>query len=280
MWKDFLAGRYKESVEWLSAFVGLYLIKSGINKTKLEITAQTIAIRHSKKYGYGYNRSFIEDADSTAFVILFLQEFGYKRIVQKAKGFVKKHQYQDGGYSTYLEKLVKKPLNRYGEDFSGWCMPCEDVTASVLQAIPDDDDAITYLKKQQKNNHWKTYWWTSDIYTTNQAIKALKKEDNSEAQEWLSKQKTNSAAYKAMIIESIIENRDCEKITENYIKQLISSQNIDGSWESSELLLMPHPSNKNLQKDKNHILKPVKDQNRIFTTAVCIKALNNYRKAE
>lgn len=84
LWKDFESRSHGESIDWVSSYVGLSLLESGIPSFELKLTAKTVAERQNKEYGgWGWNEKIFPDADSTAFSILFLSHLGYEKEIKR-----------------------------------------------------------------------------------------------------------------------------------------------------------------------------------------------------
>ena len=277
LWRDFYTSHHQESVDWISAYIGVYLLESGVEQSQLKETANSLSMNQSEYGGWGYNKRVVPDADSTAYAIMFLSEFDFD--LETAKSFLLKHQNQDGSFSTYLPKLIRK-YRRLTHLISvkGWCSGIPEVTATVLQARGKNDKAVEYLKNsQQEDGSWRTYWGTDDIYATAQAVLTLDSNLNSEkgrAQEWLSKQNTSNPFYVALIIQSLASS---EHNIENRLDELIYSQNPDGSWSSQPFLRFPYPSDIEPWKTDKRWRQDISDQNRLFTTATCLSSLVRYR---
>lgn len=283
LWRDFKSRTHGESIDWVTCYVALSLLNSGIPYSKLQMTAISISKRQNKNGGWGYNERIVPDADSTAFAIMFLSKFGYEEQVSQAKKFLLRHQNEDGGFSTYLPDLIRE-YRRISEDMpvNGWCGGINDVTATSLQALEEDDKALDYLiKNQQKDGSWRAYWWTSDIYSTAQAVFAIRdysKEEGRKAQRWLSHQHMNNEApfYIALALRGLIIDDEHRKDADLLVKILLDSQEEDGSWPSYPILRFPLPSNTEPWKDETRWRENSQDQNRIFTTAACLRALSQY----
>ena len=59
---------------------------------------------------------------------------------------------------------------------------------------------------------------------------------------------------------------------------MLNSQKLDGSWETYSIMRIPLHSNLEPWKDNRMWRDDIKDQNRLFTTATCLKTLNDYKK--
>lgn len=267
LWRDF-SSLHGESVDWISAYVGLSLLRAGIHPQHLEKTAQSLIERADSGWGYN-NDTFSSDADSTAFVIRFLSVFGYD--MNHAKEFLLQHRNEDGGFGTYTPESVIHGLgSRLPQNMSvrGWCASSPDITASVLLALGRDEHAIEYLRKTQTiNGHWRSYWYTDDIYSTTQSIHALKTGSEVErARAWLATQNPTTPFYVALSMQGL--EPDTTRIA-----TLAQMQSDDGSWQNHPVLRVPLPSNLEPWKNDQMLRKNLTDQNLLFTTATCLSAL-------
>jgi len=294
-WKDFKSHTRGESIYWVSSYVGLSLLQAGIPKSKLELTAKSILNRQSHEYGgWGYHEKVIPDADSTANVILFLSNFGYKEeINNRAVDFLLKHKKSSGGFSTFLKSdNLENEYKNYGS-IDGWCQDISDVTAISILALKQLNlrekiqDSIKYLiKSQETDGRWKAYWWNDDIYATAYVIEALKDENKAtnsiiKAQKWLLSRCLNLDIpfYIALCLQGILINskEEYKKTVEKCIRLLLSYQLSDGSFKSYTILRIPYSSNIDPWNNKKMIEYELYDNNRVFTTATCLKALCLYK---
>lgn len=286
MWYNFLTRNHGESADWVSSFIGLNLLDSGIEQKELKATAQSILKRQRNNGGFSYNHKIVPDADSTAFAIRFLSHFGYETEIDMAKNFLKEHQHINGGFRTYQEQSIRKYERILSEmSVEGWCSPTPDITASALLANLNNEFAIQFLlNTQQENGSWRSYWWTSDVYATTHSLEALSKlgynNQVEKANEWLAQDNNvpDVAFYLSLSIRTLVRNKKYRGITKSRIERLLSSQNEDGSWDTIPILQFPLPSNSQPWYDSKRWREDARDQNKIFTTSSCIKALSEYRR--
>jgi len=285
MWYNFLTRHHGESADWVTSFAGLNLLKAGVDKIELRKTARSVLERQKKNGGFSYNDKIVPDADSTAFAIRFLKNFGYEKELKNAQEFLKSHQNNDGGFGTYREKAIRE-YHRIPENMSveGWCASTPDITASVFLVDNKNKKARDYLiKTQRKGGNWNSYWWTSDVYVTVHSLEALSKLKDKDkilkSQNWLADNKNvpEAAFYIALSMQGLLENPKYKSILEERAYKLIEFQREDGSWNTTPILRFPLPSNKEPWKDNSKWREDAKDQNRIFTTSTCIRALSCYK---
>lgn len=285
MWYNFLTRHHGESADWVSSYVGLNLLKSGIDQDLLTKTAKSVLERQRENGGFSYNHKIVPDADSTAFAIRFLSHFGYQKELDDARAFLAKHQHE-GGFRTYQEQAIRNyariPLEM---SVAGWCTPTPDVTASVLLTGMQDKSAEQFLlKSQQEDGQWHSYWWTSDVYATSHSLEALSrlgyKDEVTKGQEWLAQEANvpDIPFYLALSIQSLLENEEAYEIVKTRAEKLLLSQRNDGSWNTMPTLQFPLPSNTNPHTSPGRWRPDARDQNRIFTTSACIRALNKYQR--
>jgi|SRR3989344_377942 len=285
LWNDFKSQTHGESIDWVSSYIGLSLLQSGISISELELTAQSISERQNRGYGgWGYNQKIVPDADSTAFAILFLSNFRYN--LDQAKDFLLKHQKSNGSFGTFLPELIRQYYRIPPEmSVEGWCSGIPDITAIALQVLKDGDNIFKYLKKaQDEKGFWRTYWYNNNIYSTVHVIKAIKKYDSGlevkKAQDWLVRQKIIPEVpfYIALSLQGLLINGSFTEEIQKRINKLLNLQQEDGSWRTYPILRFPMPSNLEPWKDASRWREETKDQNRFFTTATCLQTLVEYKK--
>ncbi len=282
LWRDFKIRNYGESVDWVSSYVGFLLLQSGVPSSKLESTARLIVERRNDEYaGWGFDEKVVPDADSTAFTVLFLSYFQYREEINKSRSFLLRHQKPDGSFGTYIPELIKPYI---AEDTTpeGWCSGIPDITATVLRALGNNRKAIEYMKRsQQQEGFWRSYWYNDDIYSTTQAILALKsydcKEQTDKAQKWLS-QKLNSDTpfYLALSLRGVMDNKKYRDEVRQGIENLLRMQVQNGGWDPHPTLRFPAPSNTEPWRNPDRLREEAKDQKGLFTTATCLHTLHKY----
>ncbi|MBA7576812.1 hypothetical protein ES708_18654 [subsurface metagenome] len=190
LWKDFDIRNYGILVDWITAYTGLALIKANTPKTQLKQTADELVRRQNViNFGWSCDERVVPDTDTTAFAIMFLSHFDFKKNIENAKKFIKNQQLSDGSFRTYQADLIAPYISDLTSE--GWSGGIAEVTATASQALKGDKTAIEYLKKSvREDGAWNNYWYTKEIYSTAHCILALK-DDNSaneiveKAQNWL-----------------------------------------------------------------------------------------------
>jgi len=303
--KDFLtlAGHGKT---WVTTYTGSQLI--GIPEAA-KITDQIRAMLSPLTQG-SYNESIVEDADSLSFLIWFLRcsenNMG-SGLVEKWLAFMD----QSGGWCTYNDEQGLRSFLALDEGIyvNGWLAPTHCVSATalfVLSLFPDLSNRFNqtagYLEREF-DIHWKSYWWTSNIYATSFAIRAfcagnygtdviekgcdwLCLHQNENGSWWHLSQDRENAFYTAHAALALI-HADFKKYKVNIdaaISWLNQNQTEDGSWKSDRILRIPSTDTinpDNIKKWRNssfgvNIL--VDDHNRVFTTSTVLNALDTYRQ--
>lgn len=287
LWRDFKSHSHGESIDWVSSYIGLSLLCAGTPLSDLELTAESISKRQNENGGWGYNNeTSAPDADSTAFSILFLSNFGYKAEIEKAKKFLLQHQRDNGGFGTYIEESVRQDYEgRIPVDMlvDGWCSAIPAVTAIALQALSNNEKAVKYMRQTQNAaGFWRSYWYNSDIYATVKGIISLQnhecKEEIKKAQEWLTRQKPEVSFYLALLIQGLVSDKEYQDKTNSEISNLLNLQKEDGSWETYPIIRVPSFFNLKPWEDPSRWREDINDHNRIFTTAICLQTLSQYQE--
>ncbi|MBI2548369.1 terpene cyclase/mutase family protein [Candidatus Woesearchaeota archaeon] len=288
MWYNFLTRHHGESADWVSSFVGLNMLRAGTPRDELLRTAQSVLKRQREGGGFSYNHKIVPDADSTAFAVRFLSYFGFEDELVNARSFLAAHQHTDGSFATYREEAIRQytriPLEM---SVAGWCAGTTDVTASALLALPTNIRAVCYLLNSQlPDGSWRAYWWTSDVYTTKHAAEALRpfgfEKEVGAAQRWLADDANVPSLpfYLALSIQALAEDEASRPIIDARVERLLAMQRTDDwSWNTQPILRFPSPMNAEPWTYPSCWREDASDQNRIFTTATCLKALSDYRAA-
>ncbi|WP_075340970.1 prenyltransferase/squalene oxidase repeat-containing protein [Tenacibaculum agarivorans] len=308
-WNDYF-NEAGVSNSWTTAFMLTYYSKditidqTNILNHAIEFLKKT---RGSNKL-WGYNSSWIPDADSTSFVML--SSLNHKNAIdpQTIANWLT-YQNEDGGFSTYNNpKEVLISLNSTAiQNVEGWTQShfCVSATAYyVLSKLAIKNDALhklrTYLIqkiKQEKSIH--SYWWTDAIYAITFLVKGAEIYKDTELlticnqfiDNYLQEKKELNYFYQGLLLDCICSSEHLFKIYENeahkIVIALLQNQFSDGSWKESYALRIPEPSvkspeNQNILWTKadqgTNIL--VNDYHRLFTTVVCLSGLSKYIKVK
>jgi squalene cyclase len=304
LWRDFLtpAG---EASEWPTGFIATALHLAGAKPDALDRAADALVANQKIDGGWGYNGTVPSDADSTAYVLLFLALMGrrgnaYRRAVSCLIGHQRR---EDGGISTYAEPGPIRRFMGVGRwvRFDGWCSPHTEVTATAGRAFaanglrPEADAAWRYVRSQQRaDGSWNSYWWTSPHYTTLQAVElALSLADHEpvgRAAEWAIQGQAEDGAWSApgaatsafttaLSLSILVHSGADGPPVERAISTVAALQHDDGGWPSHPIMRIPLPGD--VDPDRRLLRRlgrlgrgvVIRDQHRTFTSAACVAAL-------
>ena len=288
---------------WSTAFIGNKIFDIPELKFEFQKAIKFVENSMNDDFLWGYNKTWINDCDSTNFALLSLL-LANKKIKQECIDSLNKFQREDGGFSTYNDqKLLLESLNDINiNDVGGWCQSHQCVTAVTLYIKSylkrDLEDILNYIKKIEIKNI-TSYWWSSPIYVYYylsysyniidcnteldkiiEEISSLQLEDGSF--------KTNCmddrVFYTAMALEILMFDYDKHVSKVNKaVSFLMKNQYKDGSWTNSNALLIPDPS-KDVWDVKNFPISSIgvgvraQEFDRLFTTSTVLKSLNGYNK--
>lgn len=287
---------------WVTSYV-TYAMENVLSCTQINI-ARNFTEKSKVPNGlWGYNKTWIDDADSSSFALLSLNvsEDIEDHITQWLT-----FQNEDGGFSTYNDKdILLSSLNSpHIQNVEGWLQShfCVSAVAYLVFAelkISSKNEfkrLRSYILKTLKSSESNlSYWWSNDIYAIYYLILGADKLNDLEILdlcekrlEYLIGQDSEFNYFdKGLLLSSLcLTDRYFTKYSDKVRKvadQILSNQLADGSWEESYALKMPHPSVLNASSDYIKCKKGdrgtniiTKDYNRIFTTASCLKALKHY----
>lgn len=258
---------------------------------------------------FGYNDLWISDADSSTFSFLALQK--NKLLAAPDLDEWSTYQNENGGFSTYkntTEFLISIGL-KDSLRAQGWVNSHSCVSAAAYfflahehTSIPAFSKLRAYLFKELKSaSDLYSYWWTEPVYTLSYLYKGCVITKDVELQylcegmidaetaKMLDKIKTKEAInffYLGLLIQTLLASKKMTITHKNsidiFIELLLAQQFKDGSWRSSFSLRMPEPVTMNPEKitdwkkDTVGINILVEDFHRLFTTSVCLAALDSY----
>ena len=281
-WCDF---REKPGVSdaWTTAFVGssLLALPESLRPAGTEAAVARAATWLMKKmnrfHGWGYNSVCPTDSDSCANVVLFLAQADwdfpphtYARLLS--------FQREDGGFRTYYRQ---DPNDSWTHSH-----PCvTPVVARALLAVkpPSDPkmarafDAI--LAAQRADGLWHSFWWETPLYSTMVNIEAclLAGVDFPREQliTTLEQQRPSKVFDLALLLRCLAL---LDRPMPSGAADLLARQNSDGSWPVAPILLFTtHESYEPWKDEDPGPLVP--DHNRLFTTAMAIRALVTHHAA-
>ncbi len=289
---------------WTTSFVTYSLLKYDIKDFKLTKTKEFISRSRSSDNLWGYNKSWVNDADSSSFAFLCLQsDIEIKKSLEKWLSF----QNKDGGFSTYNnENTLLSSLNSPNiQNTDGWLQShfCVSAVAYLVFIELKITDSKSFkelrdylISKFNSNEKHLSYWWSEDIYAINYillgAVQFKDEQIISFCENFIEKiiiTNEDNYFFKGLLLHTLcltdnLFNKHNKVITE-LVFQITSNQYKDGSWVENFSLRIPHPSiinpnNENLvwEKGNNGTNIIVKDYNRIFTTSSCLTALKAYER--
>jgi len=171
------------SDSWATAFILSYLNQ---NEEIKHFSHSTLNKAHSfinceNEELWGYNKSWIPDADSTTFVLL-AEYLKNKKVNNLSLRKWFDFQNKDGGFATYLnpDSVLASLNNDATTNVKGWLSSHICVSASafyLLSRIKNNSKKYHKLKKfllskQNASGLWECYWWTSPIYSSVFMIKS------------------------------------------------------------------------------------------------------------
>lgn len=307
LWRDFLTPAGEASA-WPTGFIGTALHVALAETTALARAADTLIVNQNADGGWGYNEEVPTDADSTAWVLLFLALTGHRGDTSiRASACLKGHQRREsGGIATYREP---GPIRRYmgvGRwwGFRGWCSPQSEVTALAGRALsalrPQDRGLETaaawrYVRSRQRpDGSWSAYWWTAPQYATLQAVELARSLGDREPIDraatwatalqlrdggWSAPGATTSAFATALSLSILLHAGVSGQPVEQAISWLAALQDEDGGWPSHPIMRIPLPGDTDPDRPRRFGLDRlgrgivVRDQHRTFTSAACVAAL-------
>jgi squalene cyclase len=307
LWHDFatLAG---PASDWPTGFIGVQLLAAGVPGAPIGAAADALIKRQHRDGGWGYHRDVPSDADSTAWVLMFLAAAGCEsQLLERAGRCLRRHQDpRSGGVCTYCDP---EPIRRYmaagrRADLRGWCSHHLEVTATAgraFAAVPrgrfraEADLAWRYVEpRQAADGGWDSYWWVGRHYPTLQAAAlgcalgdprpatqaaAWALAEQLPGGAWAESGTGRSAFATALSLMVTALSGGQVDVVRRGLLELIGLQQDDGGWPAHALMRIPPP----------HVAEPddfgawradglgtgvvVRDHHRLFTTAACISAL-------
>ena len=254
---------------------------------------------------WSYNTTWIEDADSTNFVLLSFLHNNIRIEEEVAEKWLL-FQRQNGGFSTYSDSnhLLTALDDRNIKSAKGWLsvQNCVSAVSFYFLALQDpESNSFTAVKKyfdENLNRELHSYWWTDKTYTCYYLAKTyMLLEEKEKAQYIISKiiEKQNyngsfsdcygeNLFYTGLSLEIMLLDDDSNKTQiEKTIAFLLQKQYDDGSWENSHALQVPDPDIEDMIPAQTHfpiatfgINVRAKEFSRLFTTISILQSLAVY----
>ncbi len=306
-WRDFRtpAG---EATAWTTGYIGCALLSHGTERHALRSAGDALARCQREDGGWGYHEGTPSDADSTSWAVLFLMRLGgFEEACRAAKRMLARHRRRDGGVATYARPA---PIRRYTGlpwwlPFRGWCRPQAEVSAAAgrAHAAFRSEESMAYARRawdflrarQRPDGSWPSYWWTTDLVATQQAV-ALGAAMNdpgplAAASAWVRRTQRPGGGWSAPDVEisafatalGLLSLTCCghQEAAPHArgVDALLRLQQPDGGWPTHPILRIPLPPDRSPGLDDGRRLFTfdpgivVEDQYRTFTTATCLAAL-------
>jgi hypothetical protein len=285
---------------WSSSFVLSKIVSENNLKNQFEneikLVSNFILSSKSSNNMWGYNSTWIDDADSTNFALISLHflnnlnNFNYDSWISY---------FTSNYFSTYNEPnfLLNSLADKHIENVNGWCANHQCVSAVSLYFLVISDKFPNIKNKLLENfkilnlENIHAYWWSDNIYTLYYLFLCYKKlnliEEIKQIQDFISsKIKTNfyedsygvNFFYTALALEILSFEKSYADKSSNIATFLINNQFDDGSWRESNSLCIPLPSETN-PKNINYEIKSFgigvrsHEFNRLFTTISALRSL-------
>ncbi|MCB1017327.1 MAG: terpene cyclase/mutase family protein [Acidimicrobiales bacterium] len=184
LWRDFSeADGSRGSDVWISGFVAAHLGAVPQARPLAAAVARSLAALPRASGGWGYDQQLLEDADSTAWVLLAARRSGVALSREQRLAslrFLLRHEDPRGGFVTYGPR--GQTIFGHVAQREGWFSPQVCVSASVLTALaayasPDlpsiDATARDLLARSGPDHLWHPYWWHGFTYATHHVVDAL-----------------------------------------------------------------------------------------------------------
>jgi squalene cyclase len=295
LWHDYLRpdGSAGSNV-WASAFIAA---KVGDIPAARRLAASVVTAlleRQRPRGGWGYDDHLLEDADSTAWVLLAAKSAGVhlsRSVVIPALQFVLSHQRPSGGFVTYGPEGLELFGDIAGRD--GWFTPQPCVSAAAVAALtsyatpdlPALSEAVAFVEQAAVAGLWGAYWWHGPMYGTHHAVAALTKVGRLPRAQaratasaivvrrnadggWDGMHPRRSLVFPtALALSTLVELQADQQSFSASAGLLMAHQHTDGSFRASAELLVPGGDGPTTMTmvDRGY-----------FTTACALKALHQY----
>ena len=304
-WREYI-NQGGVSNTWATAFIVSKISENDSLKSnfKNEIQNALIYLKQNQiNTLWSYNTTWIEDCDSTNFVLLSFLINDFKIDEQVLENWLL-FQNKNGSFSTYNnENQLKKALDDKNiSNVNGWLASHNCVSAVCFYFLSQKNqknNSFSRIKNYFDKNLSKElncYWWTSNIYIsyylakTYQLLNEIEKVNHIISKIIETQNENGSFSdtygenyfYTGLALEIMLLNpyTASEKI-EKTISFLLQNQFSDGSWQNSNALQIPNAQDTKI----NNIHFPIatfgmnvraKEFNRLFTTTSILQSLSVY----
>lgn len=267
-------------------------------------------------FGATSKQSYLIDTDSSNFALLALGTASKNKFDKLVR-----RQNFDGGFPTYTQKEVKE-LRKYMKypkenKYTGWTQSHLCVSAVTYYLLLCHNNHIedenmqkleAFLIQNLNSQNEIAYWWTDETYTLFWFSLAFEKIENLELKSIIKDRLVNSVSsykpcfnpdakntksifYTALqlnicITLNYLNILTCKPLIQSLIKELLSEQYKDGSWNATNAMRLPDTEVLNPLEIKEW---PASDRgcnvraiefNRLFTTGVALNTLTNFMKLD
>lgn len=285
-WRDYPDAAIGPSDEWVTAYVGLALSTvPGVEAKAAAREAWSQLERNQRpEGGWGWGLHTAADADTTIWATLLARALGARdEPIRDAIAFLQRHRHPSGGFSTY-EASYFKAFHRggagVGETLDEWFEPHACVTAAALSIEEFRSTALAYLKGvyDSEGRLPPSYWWRDASFATALAAHHFANSTDKWAAEVRARALTSTRRFLDVVasrpqltpfvashhLDILLAARpEPEPLAEQLINYLLRTQNGDGSWPASAVLL---PNGRRFDRT-------VLDVERNHTTATVLRSL-------
>ncbi|MFQ6125674.1 MAG: prenyltransferase/squalene oxidase repeat-containing protein [Candidatus Heimdallarchaeota archaeon] len=159
------------SDEWVTAFVTAMLSKEPSLHPLLTSSIEWLQKRFRPGKGWGYNRKFPTDAETTALALLALHRLNTS-LPEDACETLLRYRLPNGGYGAYSDGDLD---HKHGigpvEITSGVLLTQLEAGLIKTNIICDTVDHL--LSQQRGKGGWNSFWWKDDLFATCRALHSL-----------------------------------------------------------------------------------------------------------
>ena len=305
-WREYLNQGGISDV-WATAFICSHLVESNYLKSKFNANIED-AIRYINNNKndsiWGYNTTWIEDADTTNFVLLSFV-LNCIELDENVLNSWSNYQLGDMGFSTYCnaDYLLESLRDRQILNVDGWTKShqCVSAVAWYFSIIYGKKPTLSielqqYFDLKLSENKISSYWWTSSIYTYSYLVKCYYKLGQKNKVDLILNKvvqlQGDNGSFKddygenlflsGLALETLLHDRNTYKLEiERLVDYLLSKQYKDGSWANSHTLQIPDPSGQVIGVEEFPVSSHgtsvrAKEFNRLFTSTCILKSLSDY----
>lgn len=292
---------------WSTAFICSKLSENPLKGNFVDQLDRALSFLQKSKHQniWGYNSSWVGDADTTNFVLISFLNNSIPiddSILNEWIQYYKNEQ----GFSTYKdqEKLITSLSDDNISNVTTWTSGHQCVSAvsfyflTISKKFPVEQRILNDLfKKNLFSNSIESFWWTSNVYTLYFLIKSFALLDEKSIVKHIAEKtaeiQNNDGSFSdkygpnffitALALVILMQSfEDFENEIDKGISFLLNNQYSDGSWENSNALQIPDPAVKENEKfypvNTHGTSVRAREFNRLFTTVSIMESLTIYEK--